>query len=146
MSKEDAHVAVLREAYRQWDDTKGGSVRHWLELMTDDVSFRSLAGGRPEGKSAMGFNHDNTNRAAVEAYFAAMANEWEMVHFRPTEFIAQGDRVAVLGECAWKSKRTGQVAESPFAQFFTFRDGRIAAIVEMFDTATAVAVHGRPTA
>ena len=57
-----------------------------------------------------------------------------------------GDRVAVLGECAWKSKRTGQVAESPFAQFFTFRDGRIAAIVEMFDTATAVAVHGRPPA
>jgi hypothetical protein len=146
MSKEDAHVAILREAYRQWHDTKGGSVRHWLDLMTDDVSFRSLSGGRREGESAMGFNHDNDRRADVEAYFAAMANEWEMVRFEPRDFIAQGDRVAVLGDCAWRSKRTGGIAESPFAQFFTFRDGRIAAIVEMFDTATAVAVHGRPAA
>jgi hypothetical protein len=94
----------------------------------------------------MGFNHDNDRRADVEAYFAAMANEWEMVRFEPRDFIAQGDRVAVLGDCAWRSKRTGGIAESPFAQFFTFRDGRIAAIVEMFDTATAVAVHGRPAA
>jgi len=95
---------------------------------------------------AMGFNHDNTRREAVAAYFAAMANEWEMLRFEPADFVAQGDRVAVLGDCAWKSKRTGQIAESPFAQFFTFREGRIAAIVEMFDTATAVAVHGRPAA
>jgi ketosteroid isomerase-like protein len=146
MSEEDAHVAVLREAYRQWHATKGGSVRHWLDLMTDDVSFRSLSGGSRQGESAMGFNHENGSPAAVEAYFAAMANEWEMVRFEPVDFIAQGDRVAVLGDCAWKSKRTGRIAESPFAQFFTFRDGRITAIVEMFDTATAVAVHGAPAA
>jgi ketosteroid isomerase-like protein len=142
MSKEDEHVAVLREAYRRWHDTKGGSVQHWLDLMTDDVSFRSLSGGRAEGKSAMGFDHQHAHRGGVEAYFAAMANEWEMVRFEPVDFIAQGDRVAVLGECAWKSKRTGRIAESPFAQFFTFRGGRIATVVEMFDTATAVAVHG----
>ena len=146
MAKENDHVATLREAYRLWHETKGGSVRHWLDLMTDDVTFRSLSGGRVEGSTAMRFNHDNTHRDAVAAYFAAMAGEWEMVPFEPLDFIAQDDRVAVLGDCAWRSKRTGKVAESPFAQFFTFRDGRIAAIVEMFDTATAVAVHGRPAA
>ena len=101
MAKENDHVSVLREAYRRWHDTKGGSVQYWLDLMTDDISFRSLSGGRVEGSSAMGFNHDNTQREAVAAYFAAMANEWEMVRF---------------------------------------------GIVDMFDTATAVAVHGRPPA
>lgn len=144
MAKEDDHVATLREAYRHWDDSKGGSVQHWLDLMTDDVCFRSLSGGRQGEASAMGFNHDNGSRNDVAAYFAQMATEWEMVRFTPHEFVAQGDRVAVLGDCAWRSRRSGQVAESPFAQFFTFRDGRIAAIVEMFDTATAVAIHGRP--
>lgn len=146
MSKEDDHVAILRGAYRRWDDSKGGSVQYWLDLMTDDVCFRSLSGGAPDGAPAMGFRFNNTCRNDVASYFAQMTHEWEMVRFVPQEFVAQGDRVAVLGDCAWRSRRSGHVAESPFAQFFTFRDGRISAIVEMFDTATAVAVHGRSPA
>jgi uncharacterized protein len=138
MTEEDANLTTLENAYRLWHDSKAGSVAHWLSLMADDVDFRSLSGGPPD---AMGFRHQCRSRADVAHYFDQMATQWEMVRFTPEEFVAQKSRVAVLGSCAWRSRRTGAVVESPFAQFFTFRNGRIARVVEMFDTAAAVAAH-----
>ena len=40
--------------------------------------------------------------------------------------------------CAWRSRRSGAVVESPFAQFFRFANGTIARVV---DTAAAEAAH-----
>lgn len=137
MTDEDANVTTLKNAYRLWHDSKAGSVAHWLSLMTEDVCFQSLSGSAP----GMGFRHECGSRAEVAHYFEQMATEWEMVRFTPEEFVAQGPRVAVLGTCAWRSRRSGAVVESPFAQFFTFANDRIARVVEIFDTAAALAAH-----
>ena len=45
MANENKNVTILKAAYRLWNDTKGGSVDHWLDNMSDDVKFRSLAEG-----------------------------------------------------------------------------------------------------
>ena len=45
MSQEDDNVAILKEAYRRWRESGADTVEHWLDLMTDDIDFRSLAGG-----------------------------------------------------------------------------------------------------
>jgi len=45
MSSPGENVARLNDAYRQWHESKGGSVQTWLDLMADDVSVRSLANG-----------------------------------------------------------------------------------------------------
>jgi ketosteroid isomerase-like protein len=137
MAHEEANVGALKEAFRRWHETKAGGVQHWLDLMADDVCFRSLAGGAP----GMDFTRDRHSRADVARYFEEMSAEWEMVHFTPDEFIAQGERVAVVGRCGWRSRKTGTVAESLMAHFFTFRDGRIVDVLEFFDTAKAVAAH-----
>ena len=138
MTEEDANVTTLTNAYRLWHDSKAGSVAHWLSLMTDDVQFRSTTGG----VGGAGFRHEGRSRDDVAQYFDQMATEWEMLRFTPDEFIAQDARVAVLGTCEWRSRRTGTVAVSPFAQFFTFRNGRITRIVELFDSAAAMAARG----
>ena len=44
------NVAKLQDAYRQWHDSKGGSVKVWLDLLADDVKIRSLADGAPAVK------------------------------------------------------------------------------------------------
>jgi ketosteroid isomerase-like protein len=139
-------VTLLREAYRRRGESKGGSVQYWLDRMTDDVSHRSLSGGSSGGSPAVGFECATPGKSAVEACLAQITSEWEMVHYTPREYVAPGDRVAVPGDCAWRSRRTGRVAEFPFAQFFTFRDGKIAAAVELFDSAAAVAAHAPPPA
>ncbi len=45
MTTESTNVAILKDAYQRWHDSKGGSVDHWMSLMTDDINFRSLAQG-----------------------------------------------------------------------------------------------------
>lgn len=129
------NVGKLRRAYHLWHDTRGGSAAHWLDLMADDVSMRSVTAGAPE----MAFTKANQGKAEAAQYFAGLAADWEMVHFTPTEFIAAGDRVVVLSTCAFRYRRTGKVAESPKADVFRFRDGRIVEFFEFFDTARALA-------
>jgi uncharacterized protein len=136
MSNESSNVAALKEAYRQWHDSKAGSVDHWLALMTDDVKFRSLA----EGAKAMKFTRTSSCKNDVKRYFTGLTGDWEMIYYRIDEYIAQDDRVVALGSCSFKRRKTGQILETPKADFHKFRDGRICEFFEFYDTAQAVKV------
>ena len=48
MASSSDNVAKLKAAYREWHESKGGSVKAWLDLMVDDVRCFSLAAGAPE--------------------------------------------------------------------------------------------------
>src|SRR3954447_21214963 len=57
VSESRDNVERLRRAYRLWDETRGGSVGAWMELMAEDVEIRSLGGDQaaPEfGKGRRG--------------------------------------------------------------------------------------------
>jgi len=134
MTTESQNVAVLKDAYQQWHDTKAGSVAHWLSLMTDDVQFRSLAAG----VKAMEFTRESCCKNDVVQYFAGLTSEWEMIYYRVDEYIAQGDRVVALCQVSFKHKKTGKTLETPKADFHKFRDGKICEFFEFFDTARAI--------
>ena len=129
------NVGQLRQAYQLWNDTRGGSAQHWLDLMADDVTMRSVTAGAP----GMAFTKANQGKGEAAQYFAGLAADWEMVHFTPEEFIAQGDRVVVLSSCAFRYRKTGKAVESPKADVFRFRGGLIVEFFEFFDTARALA-------
>jgi hypothetical protein len=54
-----------------------------------------------------------SNRDALAGYFAAIRNDWEMLHFSVGEFVAQGDAVFMRGSMAWRNKRMGKTVETP---------------------------------
>jgi hypothetical protein len=132
---EAANLALARAAYNAWNESRGASVQHWLDLMSHGVRFRSLAGGAP----GMEFTRDCANRDDVGRYFAELARDWQMVHYTVDELIAQGDRVVMLGSCAWTNRHTGRTVETPKADFLTFRDGKVVEFFEFYDTAKALA-------
>lgn len=134
MSAETDNVATLEQAYQLWHDTKAGSVDHWLNLMTDDVQFHSLAAGAIE----MQFTRSSSSKDEVKHYFAGLTSEWEMIYYRVDEYIAQGDRVVALGQVSFKHKKTGKTLETPKADFHKFRDGKICEFFEFYDTAGAL--------
>ena len=136
MSTEEANVTVLKEAYRRWHDTKGGSVDYWLSLMIDDVKFRSLAEGAPP----MEFTRTSSRKTHVQRYFAGLTGEWKMNYYHVDEYIAQGDRVVALGRCSFEHRKTGKTLETPKADFHRFRDGKICEFFEFYDTAQALGV------
>ena len=135
MSQEERHVSLLKEAYKKWHETKAGSVEHWLELMTDDIQFRSLGSGAPK----MEFTRTSTCKEEVKDYFSQLTSEWEMIHYTIDEYIAQGDRVVALGRCGFRNKRTGKVLETPKADFHRFRNGKMCEFFEFYDTAQLIA-------
>lgn len=133
MRAED-HIAALKAAYRKWHETLGGSADHWLDLMTDDVQFRSLT----EGSTRMAFTRRSGCKDEVRNYFAGLAQDWKMNFYRIDEYIAEGDRIVALGSCSFQHRRTGKTLETPKADFFRFREGKICDFFEFFDTAAAL--------
>ena len=132
---ENENVQKLRKAYKAWNDTTGASMNDWLDLMDDAVVFRSLAGGAP----GMEFTLDCHGKKDLMRYFGGLAEDWEMVHYTPTEFIADGDRVVVLSTCGWISRKTKKSVETPKCDVFRFKNGKVVDFFEFYDTYRCIA-------
>ena len=135
MSDPARNVEVLKDAYQRWADTKGGSVDHWMDLVSEDVRFGSIARGAPEMQFATTYD----NRTALRGYFEGLLSDWEMLHYTVDEFVADGDAVVMRGSTAWRNKKTGQVAETPKVDFWRFRDDKVVEFYEYYDTARVFA-------
>ena len=135
MPTDTADLDRIRAAYQAWNDTKGQSMQHWLDLMSPSVRFRSLAGGAP----GLEFTQDCQCSSDVERYFGALAQDWTMDHYTVDELIASDDRVVMLGHMAWTHKRTGRKVETPKADFLRMKDGKVVEFFEFYDTAKAIA-------
>jgi ketosteroid isomerase-like protein len=121
MGSPSDNVAKLKHAYRQWHESKGGSVKAWLDLMADDVRCFSLAAGAPSAE----FTAPISSKKDFERYFKGLLADWEMIHYTTDTFVAEGDRVAVLGSTAWRNRKTGRSVDTAKADFWTFRDGKV---------------------
>lgn len=129
-----SNVERLAEAYRIWDESKGASLEHWLELFADSVDFRSLA----EGQELVTFTRYATSRQQVRAYLEGLVAEWEMIFFRVDRFVAQGDDVVAIGATAWRNRRTGKAVETAKVDCWRFDGGKAVAFHEFYDTAKVI--------
>jgi ketosteroid isomerase-like protein len=75
----------------------------------------------------------------AKKYFAAIETEADVEAFEPHTFLAQGDKVVVLGVETVRSKRTGRSYETHWVHAFTLVAGKIIKFREYCDTATAAA-------
>jgi ketosteroid isomerase-like protein len=132
----DANVALLKDAYREWNDSKGLNVDYWFDnVIGPQIKFDSV----PRGAEPMPFAKRYDDRAELRGYFDGLLADWSMQYFTMNEYVAQGDTVVARGECAWTNKRTGKVAKTPKVDFWKFKDGKAVEYHEFFDTASVVA-------
>src|SRR5262249_569737 len=106
MSDEARNVEALKGAYTRWSESNGGSGDDWPKSCADNIAFGSLAEGQPAGASYL---TAYSSRGALRDYFAGIARDWEMVEYVAEHFVAQGDRVVMLGRCSWRHKKSGKV-------------------------------------
>jgi ketosteroid isomerase-like protein len=136
MSDEANNVAVLTEAYRRWHDSRGGSVDHWMSICSENIQFGSLIrGAEPRVAYMTGYNA----RAELGRYFEGLARDWEMIEYKVEQFVAQGDRVVMIGRCSWRHKNSGKVVNTPKVDTWRFADGKAVEYYEYFDTAQVYA-------
>lgn len=131
MSDEARNVAILREAYRHWHESKGASVAHWLSICADQLDFGSLA----QSVRSVPYMTVYQDKAKLGEYFEGLARDWDMIEFSTEHFVAQGDRVVMLGRCNWRAKKTGRTVWTPIACSFRFAREKIIEYYEYFDTA-----------
>ncbi len=130
MANRDDNVAKLKRAYRLWHETKGQSVQGWLDIVADHVRVRSLAAGAP----GMEFTKEARSKQEFAAYFASLLADWEMIHYTTDVFIADGDHVVMRGSTSWRHRKSNRVIDTPKADFWTFRDGKVIEFQEFYDT------------
>jgi uncharacterized protein len=134
MSNPAENLAKLKQAYARWHESKGKDLV-WLDLMADDVRVLSLAAGRP----GVEFTREVRSKEDLRRYLAGLDQDWEMIYYRPDEFIVDGDKIAVMAMTSWKNRTTGRTFESPKADFVIFKDGKIVGWYEFYDTAAVEA-------
>jgi ketosteroid isomerase-like protein len=131
----NANLATLKAAYARWQDTKGGSVAHWMAMMADDIRFASLAAGPPQATYLTTYER----KAALLVYFEGLARDWTMIHYTIDEYVVDGDVVVARGHCAFRNKKTGKAFATPKMDYWRFRDGKIVEYFEYYDTAAVLA-------
>ena len=125
---EQRNTETARRCYELF---KAGDIESLLDLYTDDAAWETPKvenmpqTGKRQGKQEM-------------LEFMSLVGENENLHFEPREFVAQGDKVVVLGDYHWRITATGKEYESDFVHVTTFRDdGKITGFKEYLDTAAA---------
>src|SRR5436190_2042211 len=132
---EDANVAMLQEAYRRWHDTRGGSVDHWMTICDENIKFGSLAQGAERVEYLTAYKA----RDELKHYFEGLLRDWEMIDYVAEHFVAQGDRVVMLGRTSWRNKHTGKVCSTPKVDSWRFANGKAVEFYEYYDTAGVLA-------
>ncbi|MEQ1763543.1 MAG: nuclear transport factor 2 family protein [Pyrinomonadaceae bacterium] len=112
-----------------------GDIEGLLELYSDDISWET-----PKVDNAA-YSGARQGKEAVLEFFGMLAESETFTKFEPTEFIAEGDRVVVLGKFEANVKATGKTFATDWVHVMTVKDGKVTAFREHFDTAAANQAH-----
>jgi ketosteroid isomerase-like protein len=134
---ENRNTATLKQAYAEWHRTKAERTDMWTSIVADGFHLCSVTDSAIEG---IDFCRVYRSRDELADYFSAITKDWEMVYYEPQQFIAQGDKVAVVANACWRFKRTGKEAAIKKVDVWTFdAAGQATDFFETFDTATVLA-------
>jgi hypothetical protein len=90
------NVAILRDCYTRWHDTRGGSIDAWLAIADEQITLRSMADGRQGAE----FTAACSCKDDLGRYLSGLTGGWDIEYYQVDEYIAQGDTVIALGSTA----------------------------------------------
>lgn len=112
-----------------------GDIEGLLELFTDDIRWTS--------PSIEGAAHSGGRRGKddVAEFFTLLSENEDFERFEPLEFVAQNDKVVVLGESSSLVRSKGRKFESEWVHVFHIKDGKISEFIEFFDNVAATKAY-----
>jgi uncharacterized protein len=123
------NVAVVQRVYEALGRE---DIPALLELLTEDVEWIY------QGPSVIPFAGTRHGREGVVEFFTLLGESLEFEHFEPREFVAQDNRVVVIGFERSLIKQTGRTFEQEWVHDFTLMDGKISKVRSFEDTAAFV--------
>ena len=130
----EQNVQVVQQAYAAFGR---GDVDGILDVCADNVVWEGVIGASANVPHA-GIRH---GKAEVREFFQQVAESITFQRFEPREFIAQGDRVVVLGSYAGTANPTGKTMESDWVMVFRLNGGKVSEFREFTDSAKLNAAY-----
>jgi ketosteroid isomerase-like protein len=130
---EAQNVEVVQDAYAAFGR---GDIPGVLAALDDDVVWHPVY-GVVSHVATSGVRRGN---AAVGEFFKTLAETTTFESFQPREFIAQGEKVVVLGHYVAKTN-TGSRVDSDWVTIFTLRNGEVVDFEEFSDSAQLDAAY-----
>jgi ketosteroid isomerase-like protein len=135
---EQQNVDIVRRGYEAFGR---GDLDSLLSLFDDNIEWIS------SGPADLPTAGTRRGREQVREFFNAVNEVFDIQRFEPQTFIAQGDRVVVLGEDSSRVKATGKTIDGQWAHVFTLAGEKVIGFREYVDTAAVMAelhaVHAR---
>ncbi len=129
---EQENTKLVQKTYELF---KSGDIETLLGMYSDDISWET-----PKVENVP-FGGKVSGRDKVTEFFTNLDEHEEFSVFETTEFIAQGDKVVVLGHSTARVKSTNKELTLEFAHIVTVADGKITGFYEFFDTAAATKAY-----
>jgi ketosteroid isomerase-like protein len=125
---EQENTKLVKRVYELF---KSGDVEGFLKMFSDDVSWET-----PKVENTP-FNGKISGHKNLVNWITMYSEAEEMLVFEQDEFIAQGDKVVVLGHGTTRTKSTNKEYATNLVHILTVKDDKITGFRELFDTAAA---------
>jgi uncharacterized protein len=109
-----------------------GDVPGLLEMITEDAEWAA------PGPEVVPYFGERRGRDGALEFFKQLGSNVEFERFEPGDFVAEGDRVVVLGFERGRVRRTGKTFDNAWALVFTIRDGMVAGL-RIYENTAAIA-------
>ncbi len=128
---ERENTQIVQQAYHAFQN---GDIPALLNALSEDVEW---VVPEVEGLPGEGVPGRGTWRGPeqVGEFFRILSDTQEPRGLELREFVAQGDKVVLLGHYVWHVKATGKEWESDFVHALSVRDGKMTRFQEYTDTA-----------
>jgi ketosteroid isomerase-like protein len=127
---ETSNVETVKRGYEAFGR---GDLNTLLSLFEEGIEWETP--GPPELPTA----GRRRGHQEVAGFFQTLSEMFNFDRFEPKEFIAQGERVVVIGDDSVRLKATDARIEFAWVHVFDFRNGKVARFREYGDTAPLVA-------
>jgi uncharacterized protein len=118
------NVQIVKDGFAAYGR---GDMQGLLALFADDIEWIVPGEGLPLAGTYRG-------HAGVEDFLQKISEMLEISFLEPREFVAQGDRVLVVGFERETVKATNRTFENNWVFAFTVRNGKVTNAREYFDT------------
>ena len=104
-----------------------------LEHVSDDVTWKA------PGPSVVSYFGERRGHAGATEFFVQLGTSVDFEHFEPGAFIAEGERVVVLGRERGRVKRTDKTFDNEWALVFNFDGGGRVTGFQCYENTAAIA-------
>ena len=109
-----------------------GDIAGVLEHVSEDVTWKA------PGPDVVTYFGDRRGHAGATEFFVQLGTAVDFEHFEPGAFVAEGDKVVVLGRERGRVKGTGKTFDNEWALVFTFDGGKVTDF-QLYENTAAIA-------